>query len=41
MTTKIECQDEVDAFNLFNSDKTVLDFLVVSGGSIGPSRLSK
>ena len=36
-----EYQDEIDAVNLFNSNKSILDFIVTSGGSIGPSRLSK
>jgi len=35
------CQDEIDAVNIFNSDKSILDFLVKSAGSIGPSLLTK
>lgn len=41
MTKDNECQDEIDAVFLFNSDKSILDFLCVSGGSIGPSKLTK
>lgn len=41
MTSKIECQDELDAVSLYNSDKPITSFIVDSAGSIGPSKLMK
>lgn len=32
---------EKEALELFNCPKNILDYLVASGGSIGPSKLGK
>lgn len=39
--TQDDAELEAEAVALFNCDKSVLDYLVNSAGSIGPSKLSE